>query len=183
MREGRNLRSKFRGGAWHRHRNVMSTRRHDDLRQESTVARNSSDKFRACCQYDSKNKQSISPSRPHKTETAREMRRNMTEAEVVLWSIVRGRRLGFRFRRQQPIGPYIVDFYCSAAKLIAELDGYHHGDEERNALDRARTCWLEANGFEVLRFWNVEFFENRNGVVEAIERAVRRRVPALTNDR
>ena len=110
------------------------------------------------------------------------MRQNMTEAEVALWSIVRGRRLGVRFRRQQPIGPYIVDFYCSAAKLVVELDGNHHGDEERYARDQARTLWLNSQGFEVLRFWNVEFFKNRNGVVEAIERAVRRRVSWLVDN-
>lgn len=116
---------------------------------------------------------------PHKTAIARGMRQNLTKAELALWCILRGSRLGVRFRRQQPISAYIVDFYCSAAKLVVELDGSQHGEKQRQVQDQVRTHWLESEGFEVLRFWNAEFFEDRDSVVEAIARAVRRRTPQL----
>ena len=104
---------------------------------------------------------------------AKELRENATEAERKLWSLLRGKALGgLRFRRQQTIGPYVVDFYCSAARLIVELDGGQHGTDEAMEYDAARTSWLEDRGYRVLRIANVEFLQNRQNAVDAIWRAV-----------
>lgn len=84
---------------------------------------------------------------------ARELRWNMTDAERKLWAALRRRQiLGYRFRRQQPIGPYIADFFCPEAKLIIEVDGSQHGEELQALDDKRRTEWLEKNGYRVLRF-------------------------------
>jgi adenine-specific DNA-methyltransferase len=104
---------------------------------------------------------------------ARTLRREQTDVERKLWYALRGRRfLGFKFRRQQPIGPYIADFVCFEAKLVIELDGEQHGDDAHIAYDHARTERLLADGFRVLRFWNGELIENFEGVLEGIERAL-----------
>jgi very-short-patch-repair endonuclease len=78
---------------------------------------------------------------------------------------------GFRFRRQQPVGPYIVDFFCAKARLIIELDGGQHADRE--AQDAARTAWLEARGYRVLRVWNHETLSNTEGVLTMVLVALR----------
>ena len=97
---------------------------------------------------------------------ARAMRREPTEAERRLWALLRGRRLvDFKFRRQTPIGPYIADFVCLRARLIVELDGGQHAESRH---DLRRDAWLRSEGFEVLRFWNAELFENPSGIVYAI---------------
>ena len=75
---------------------------------------------------------------------------------------------GLRFRRQQPIGPYIADFYCSAAQLVIELDGGQHGEDAHAAYDEARTRWLKANGYRVLRFSNHEFLRAPRAVLDNI---------------
>lgn len=96
------------------------------------------------------------------SSTARRLRSNPTEAEKRLWARLRHKRLDdFRFRRQAPIGPYIVDFFCPSAKLVVELDGGQHG--ERSQRDAAHTRWLEKRGYRVIRFWNTEVFENFEG--------------------
>ena len=83
---------------------------------------------------------------------AKEMRRVPTDAERQLWSRLRAKRLnGWKFRRQQPIGPYIADFVCMEAKLIVELDGSQHAESPR---DKARDSNLEERGFRILRLWN-----------------------------
>lgn len=98
---------------------------------------------------------------------ARTLRRVMTEAERRMWSVLRNRQVAARkFRRQEPIGPYVVDFVCESARLIVELDGGQHADQQR--ADAARTAWLEAEGYRVLRFWNNEIFENLPGVAERV---------------
>jgi len=108
-----------------------------------------------------------------KVQFARALRHEATDEERLLWSYLRSKQFaGRRFRRQQPIGPYVVDFYCSAAKLIVELDGSHHWEAEQHAYDEARTLWLAANGYRVLRFSNVEFLRERNSVLDAIWHAV-----------
>jgi very-short-patch-repair endonuclease len=113
-----------------------------------------------------------------KRHSARELRANATECERRLWALLRRKQfLTTRFRRQQPIGPYIADFYCSAAKLIVELDGSQHGADEKVAYDARRTAWLEQQGYLVLRFSNEEFLKHREAVLEGIERAVRERSP------
>jgi very-short-patch-repair endonuclease len=91
----------------------------------------------------------------------------MTEAEQRLWSALRRRQLdGLRFRRQVPLGRFIVDFACYDARVVIELDGGQHGETE--AEDAVRTAWLEDHDFRVLRFWNDEVFENLEGVLEVI---------------
>jgi very-short-patch-repair endonuclease len=107
---------------------------------------------------------------------ARQMRKEPTPAEKHLWRIVRNRRLAeFKFRHQHPFGPYILDFYCPAARLIIELDGDSHADEQTQQHDAARTAYLERRGVLTLRFWNVELAENEDGVVARIFDECRRR--------
>jgi len=108
-----------------------------------------------------------------KRALAKTLRINATDAERILWSLLRGRRLAaLRFRRQQPIGPYIVDFFCPSAKLIVELDGSQHGTDEAIVYDEGRSRFFESKGYRVLRFSNGEVMTNRDGVAEAIYRAV-----------
>ena len=100
---------------------------------------------------------------------ARRLRRNMSDAEALLWSELRGRRLAStKFRRQHPIGPYIGDFVCYRPKIIIELDGGQHEGEDISANDHARTKWLEAKGFRVLRFWNNDVLEKTDDVLGII---------------
>ncbi|WP_430436153.1 endonuclease domain-containing protein [Oceanibaculum nanhaiense] len=112
---------------------------------------------------------------------ARQLRRNMTEAEKGLWKVLRDRQIsGCKFRRQQPIGPYIVDFVAFAQKLIVELDGGQHAlDAQR---DNVRTRYLSDCGYRVLRFWNHEAISNPQGVLQRIQQTLspgRERVPPL----
>ncbi|HEY9216433.1 MAG TPA: endonuclease domain-containing protein, partial [Phenylobacterium sp.] len=98
---------------------------------------------------------------------ARALRANATDAERILWSALRGNKLGgWKWRRQAPIGPFIVDFYCHAARLVVELDGGQHADQ--GGYDAARTRRLEAQGLRVLRFWNRAVLESRKDVCAAI---------------
>ena len=105
-----------------------------------------------------------------KTLLARRLRKHSTEAEQRLWDYLRSRSLaGCKFVRQQPIGPYIVDFVSFERRIIFEVDGGQHADSEA---DRRRTRWLEGEGFRVLRFWNNEVLKNTNGVLETILSAI-----------
>ena len=98
-----------------------------------------------------------------------ELRKNMTDAEQKLWSHIRKEQLnGYKFRRQQPIGPFVVDFVCLPKKLILEIDGGQHNSEECIKTDNQRTIYLESKGFTILRFWNNEIFDNIQGVLEQI---------------
>jgi very-short-patch-repair endonuclease len=91
------------------------------------------------------------------------MRREDTEAEARLWNALRARRLGgWRWRRQVPKGPFIVDFLCVEASLVVELDGGQHADQV--AYDARRTAFLEGLGLRVIRFWNSAVLTNRDGV-------------------
>lgn len=100
-------------------------------------------------------------------ERARILRKNMTDAERRLWHRINRRQLaGAKFRRQQVLGPYIVDFVCLEKRLILEVDGGQHG--ERVERDNERTVWLEEQGFQVLRFWNNEVLGNIEGVTQII---------------
>ena len=98
---------------------------------------------------------------------ARELRKSPTEAGQRLWHHLRRHQLdGHRFRRQQPLGDYIVDFFCYEEGLIIEVDGGHHSEQE--AYDNERTAWLEAQGYSVLRFWNNEILDQIDAVKEVI---------------
>ena len=93
--------------------------------------------------------------RPDRLDLRRALRHNLTPAEATLWRALQGSKLsGFKFRRQQSIGPYIVDFYCPAARLVIELDGAAHFTATGSANDDERTAFLSANGLHVLRFEN-----------------------------
>jgi very-short-patch-repair endonuclease len=108
--------------------------------------------------------------------TARKLRRNQTGAERELWFRLRDRRLrGLKFRRQVPIGNYVVDFCCESARLIIELDGGQHA--ERSAVDAKRIADLEAQGYLVLRFWNNAVLGNMDGVLESIVGTLRPEPP------
>ena len=103
------------------------------------------------------------------TGTAKRLRRDMTDAERVLWREVRAHRFkGFKFKRQEPLDAYVVDFICHAARLIVELDGGQHADQR--AADFERTRWLESQGFRVLRFWNNDVLANIEGVMQVMEK-------------
>jgi very-short-patch-repair endonuclease len=100
-------------------------------------------------------------------ERARELRRAQTPAESILWGRLRSQQLsGYKFRRQHPIEPFIVDFCCPACCLVIELDGDTHAFQEE--YDRARTARLKAAGYHVLRFTNREVQQQLEGVLEAI---------------
>lgn len=100
---------------------------------------------------------------------ARQLRREQTDVERQLWYALRARRFhAFKFRRQQPIGPYVADFVCFEAKLIIELDGGQHGQAAAERYDATRTYRLSKDGFRVLRFSNTEMIENRDGVLGSI---------------
>ena len=101
---------------------------------------------------------------------AKDLRANMTDAERLLWKHLRAHRLnGHKFRRQQPLGPYIVDFVHCCARLVVEADGGQHNESET---DKQRDTWLQEQGFQVLRFWNNDILQNTDAVLEVIFRAV-----------
>jgi very-short-patch-repair endonuclease len=99
---------------------------------------------------------------------ARRLRREMTDAERKLWSLLRDNQLGLKFRRQAPFGQYILDFLCIKAKLAVELDGGQHYTDSGRSRDVRRDQYLRSNGLNVLRFSDVEFLKNPDGVLEAI---------------
>jgi very-short-patch-repair endonuclease len=99
-------------------------------------------------------------------EFAKTLRRQMTEAETLLWRHLRAHRLaGEKFKRQQPIGPYVVDFVHFGARLVIEADGGQHNGA---AADVTRDRWLKSQGFSLLRFWNNEILHNVEGVLEVV---------------
>jgi very-short-patch-repair endonuclease len=106
-------------------------------------------------------------------ERARALRRDATDAEQLLWSLLRNRQfLGLRFRRQHPLRGYVLDFYCHEAKLGIELDGRQHAQPEQAARDAQRTRDLQEHGIRVVRFWNHEVLKETRAVLEAIMSAV-----------
>jgi very-short-patch-repair endonuclease len=101
--------------------------------------------------------------------TARQLRKTMTRQEVKLWVRLRAlRAIGFHFRRQSPIGSYIVDFECRRSRLVIEVDGGQHAMEEGRARDSFRDRTLRRAGYQVMRFWNHEVDRELDAVVEAI---------------
>ena len=103
---------------------------------------------------------------------AKWLRKNATDAERMLWQHLRLRQFaGYKFRRQQPLGNYIVDFVCLQKRLVIEVDGGQHNTQA--AYDEQRTAWIEEQGFRVLRFWDDEVMKNIESVKEVIWRALR----------
>ena len=102
-------------------------------------------------------------------DRARDLRKQDTQAERLLWEALRARRLGgFKFVRQLVIGPYFADFCCRKHGLIVEIDGATHGTEAELAHDRARSAYLNAQGWRVHRAWNHDVFTNLCGVCDSI---------------
>jgi very-short-patch-repair endonuclease len=105
-----------------------------------------------------------------KTKRARRLRRSSTAAELRLWNRLRSRALGgYKFVRQEPIGPYVVDFICRERRLVVEVDGGQHAESVR---DVVRDQWLAEHRYRVLRFWNNDVIGNIEGVLESIAAAV-----------
>ena len=104
----------------------------------------------------------------NKITIAQKLRNNSTDAEKYLWKYLRGRQLEeFKFRRQHPIGKYIVDFINLERKIIIEVDGGQHSENKK---DKLRDKWLKEKGYEVLRFWDNEVLTNIEGVIESIRK-------------
>lgn len=103
------------------------------------------------------------------------LRLSQTPWESKLWYYLRGGRfLGLKFKRQVPMGKYIVDFCCQEMKLVIELDGGHHNERSNSSADLARQKYLEANGYKVLRFWNSDIDQNIEGILETIRIFIRK---------
>jgi len=101
------------------------------------------------------------------TKNARYLRKNMTDVEQLLWHRIRRKQLrGYSFRRQHPIGQYIVDFVCIKLKIVIELDGGQHADNKE--YDKVRDEWIESQGYKTLRFWNNDVTENMDDVLQTI---------------
>jgi very-short-patch-repair endonuclease len=112
---------------------------------------------------------------------ARTLRKNLTDAERAMWAMLRGHRLnGLGFRRQFPIGPFVADFVCLAAKLVIEIDGGQHFSDDGEMRDARRTALIESKGFRVLRFSNADVLNNRSGVLQTIAAAVQASAPSPT---
>jgi 5-methyltetrahydrofolate--homocysteine methyltransferase len=103
------------------------------------------------------------------TEAAKELRHKPTEAEKKLWQKLKSKKInGVKFRREEPIGSYIVDFVNYENKLVIEVDGHPHREKEVKINDGYRTQWLESQGFRVIRFWDSEILKNTKEVLEKI---------------
>lgn len=121
---------------------------------------------------------------PELKERCREMRKNPTEAERVLWERLRDRRLnGHKFRRQHPIGGYVVDFYCIEAYLGIEVDGGVHLNKEQAENDRQRSEDLARMGISILRFWNSEVLADIEGVLNRINERVEERISEIKGEK
>ena len=104
---------------------------------------------------------------------ARNLRKNATPQEIKLWTLLRNRNFqGLKFTRQYPIGNYIADFACRSKKLIIELDGGQHNEDENIEYDKERTQYLENNGYKVVRFWNNEIDQNLEGVYDKLLKVI-----------
>jgi very-short-patch-repair endonuclease len=108
---------------------------------------------------------------PRILQRSRDFRHPLTAPEAKVWHGVRNRQLGFKFRRQHPIGRFIGDFYCAEARLLIEIDGDTHAAPDQAAYDSTRTAWLEERGYKVIRFQAGEVDRNLEGVLETIRRA------------
>jgi very-short-patch-repair endonuclease len=103
---------------------------------------------------------------------ARELRKNQTAAERLLWAEVRGEKLGIKFRRQHPIGAYIADFFCPECALVIEIDGDSHFTPEQQEYDAVRTAAFRAHGIDVVRYTNHDIVHNLRGILENLVRRI-----------
>jgi very-short-patch-repair endonuclease len=113
-----------------------------------------------------------------KRDFARKLRREMTDAEKIMWRLLRDRRFeGVKFRRQMPIGPFVADFASAEYQLVIEIDGGQHSESES---DVSRSRYLTQQGWRVVRFWNNEVMKNREGVLESLQQTL---TPTLSRTR
>src|SRR5262245_24740440 len=109
---------------------------------------------------------------------ARELRRDSTWAEKLMWRWLRDRRFnGYKFRRQHPAGKYFLDFFCEEARLAVELDGREHGHPAQRAKDQERDNYMESLGIKTLRFWNSKLRRERRSIRDTIFQALQERAP------
>lgn len=114
-------------------------------------------------------------------QNARALRQSPTTAEQLLWHHLRNRQLaGAKFRRQHPLGPYILDFVCLEHGLVVEVDGGQHADPQAQAYDQQRSAWLQQQGLQVLRFWNHDVLQQTHEVLAQLLQAL---TPALSRVR
>ena len=117
--------------------------------------------------------------RREETTLARGLRKRQTDAERALWNKLRSKQIeGVKFRRQQPIGPYIVDFVSLERKLIIEIDGGQHNERKVREEDQEREEWLKEKGYQTLRFWNNDVLTNIEGVLERIKENLEGKTPS-----
>ncbi|MCO7543979.1 endonuclease domain-containing protein [Stutzerimonas nitrititolerans] len=115
---------------------------------------------------------------PAQREFAKRLRNNLTDCERLIWRRLRNRQLsGYKFRRQHPFPPYVLDFYCAELRLVVELDGGQHYGDVGLEKDRLRTDYLERKGLRVLRFSNVDVLQNLEGVLAEIVCWIEARAP------
>ncbi len=113
-----------------------------------------------------------------KTTLARNLRKRDTWSEKLMWTWLRDRRFSsYKFRRQTPLGQYILDFFCLEARLDIEVDGFQHGMPDKIARDAERDAWLQARGVKVLRFWNSRLRRERQTIRDTIWRTLQERAP------
>jgi very-short-patch-repair endonuclease len=113
------------------------------------------------------------PLDPNLLAFARQLRQTQPDAESLMWALLRDRRLaGFKFRRQHPVEPYVLDFYCHKVKFAVELDGGQHNTDVARRYDEERTLFLTRQGIRVLRFWNHDVLQDTDAVLEAIHNAL-----------
>ncbi|RIK96174.1 MAG: hypothetical protein DCC74_11065 [Proteobacteria bacterium] len=118
------------------------------------------------------------------TAKARSLRHVPTDAELALWKALRRKQLlGIAFRRQHPVGNYVLDFYCPSHRIAIEIDGGQHASEQNRQKDATRSRWLSGQGIEVLRFWNSDVLSNLAGVLDSIASAISRTTPTRRDDR
>jgi len=109
---------------------------------------------------------------------AKDSRFFATRSEKLVWSWLRNRQLGgYKFRREHPMGEYVLDFYCDEARLVVEIDGSHHGHPAQERHDAVRTRFLEQCGLKVLRFWNSQLRPQRRMILDTIFRELQARAP------
>ena len=109
----------------------------------------------------------------NKTILARNLRKNSTIQERRLWNLLKNRQFhNLKFKRQQPIGDYIVDFICKEAKVIIEIDGGQHNISKNIEYDKTRTDFLNSLGYKVIRFWNNEIYEDIDGVLLRLKQEI-----------
>jgi very-short-patch-repair endonuclease len=112
----------------------------------------------------------------HRHFMAKGLRKNFTDTEKLLWRHLRAKQMeGYKFRRQEPMGSYIVDFVCQEKKIVIEVDGGQHAVEREKDCERDK--WLEGQGYKVLRFWNNEVLTNINGILEVIRNNLNHPLP------